>query len=89
MSTVLFIVAGILGAAGFFMLFFRAPHDRAEGSPSNMKFGDMSISSAKPSLFLIGIAVIVVLIAAKIREDEKNREMINNIVGPNGFGGGY
>jgi hypothetical protein len=80
MSVALFVVGGILAASGLYMLFFRATHDAAVPG-SEMKLGEMKVSSSKPSLFLIAIGIVVLLIAAKMYSDEKQQQRVIDMFG--------
>ena len=80
MSIALFLVGGVLTASGLYMLFFRSSHDSAPGS--EMKVGDMRVSSSKPSLFLIGAGIIVLIIAAKLYSDQRQMDQLNEMLRP-------
>jgi hypothetical protein len=81
MSIVVVVIGIALVVCGVGILLLRARADESSGGASGLKLGDMHISSAKPSLFLIGVGVVVLIVGAVMYNNEMEREKICKISG--------
>lgn len=83
MAIVLVVIGGGLIVAGVWLVF---RGDRGEGGEAKFKWKDFEIASAKPSLFLVGIGVMLVIISAVTDRSAPAEPSMPTVTTPTAYG---